>query len=284
MRSATLPLLCNPRISEALQLISTPGKAGVAQQELAGIRSGERFRLRGGIPLLVSASSITGSNRQFQRFYDRWAWLYDPFIRVLALLGGKREEQFRREYLRELEIHPDDRVLEVATGTGGNLRYLPKHAHYYGLDLAWGMVRQCRRNLQQWKRDAELLVGDAEHLPFQDALFDVVYQVGGINTFNDRARAIREMIRVAKPGTKIVIVDETDKVFQTLAWVPGIQRIRRQYGQRLAAPVALVPAEMTDVQTKLIAKGYMYCLSFRTPGSSTAAAGGVSSRARAEMR
>lgn len=33
--------------------------------------------------------------------------------------------------------------------------------------------------------------------------FDTVFHVGGINFFNDRARAISEMIRVARPGTKL---------------------------------------------------------------------------------
>jgi len=36
-----------------------------------------------------------------------------------------------------------------------------------------------------------------------------VFHVGGINFFSDKARAIREMLRVAKPGSKIIIADET---------------------------------------------------------------------------
>lgn len=61
------------------------------------------------------------------------------------------------------------------------------------------------------ERSAELFQGEAERLPFRDAIFDVVF-VGSINFFNDRVRAIAETIRVAKPGTKIVIGDETEKV------------------------------------------------------------------------
>ena len=54
----------------------------------------------------------------------------------------------------------------------------------------------------------DLFLGNAECLPFADESFDVVFHVGGINFFNDRAKAIREMIRVAKPGSKILIADE----------------------------------------------------------------------------
>ena len=48
----------------------------------------------------------------------------------------------------------------------------------------------------------------AEDLPFIDQSFDVVLHVGGINFFSDKKRAIEEMIRVAKPSTKIMIADE----------------------------------------------------------------------------
>ena len=41
--------------------------------------------------------------------------------------------------------------------------------------------------------------------------FDCVFHIGGINFFTDKVRAIKEMIWVARPGTKIVIVDETER-------------------------------------------------------------------------
>ena len=57
-----------------------------------------------------------------------------------------------------------------------------------------------------------LFEGEAEHLPFRSESFDCVFHVGGINFFNDKGRALRELVRVAKPGVKIVVVDETEKV------------------------------------------------------------------------
>jgi len=44
----------------------------------------------------------------------------------------------------------------------------------------------------------------------------VVFHFGGINFFNDKAAAIREMIRVAKPGTKFVIGDENEALAKTV--------------------------------------------------------------------
>jgi ubiquinone/menaquinone biosynthesis C-methylase UbiE len=67
------------------------------------------------------------------------------------------------------------------------------------------MLKRCRKRLAKWKRTAQLFQGEAERLPFRDGIFDVVFHVGGINFFNDQARAIAEMIRVARPGTKVVM-------------------------------------------------------------------------------
>lgn len=93
-----------------------------------------------------------------------------------------------------------------------------------------------------------------------------MFHVGGINFFNDRARVIAEMIRVAKPGTKIVIVDETEKVVKEIY---EKNRVTRRYFQKretpVACPVGLVPGDMAEITSKEIGDGRLYCLSFRKP-------------------
>ena len=96
-------------------------------------------------------------------------------------------------------------------GTGLNFKYLPRGVRRYGLDLSREMLTSCQENLRRWRMDAELFEGNAESLPFADESFDVVFHTGGINFFSDRAKAIREMIRVAKPGSLILIADETEE-------------------------------------------------------------------------
>jgi ubiquinone/menaquinone biosynthesis C-methylase UbiE len=127
------------------------------------------------------------------------------------------------------------------------------------------MLKRCQRNLEQWQLEAELILGNAEELPLCDEAFDAVLHVGGINAFNDRAKAISEMIRVARAEAKTVIVDESAKLMEAFAWVPGTRKWLREHGERFSAPVGLVPEGMRDVQVKEIAKGNMYCLIFRKP-------------------
>jgi len=53
-------------------------------------------------------------------------------------------------------------------------------------------------------------------LPFADNTFDIVFHNGGINFFNDKALAMNEMLRVAKPGSKLLIADETADFMESL--------------------------------------------------------------------
>ena len=265
MKQETVPLLRSPGRHEPLRLASEQGPDGALWQVLVGVQSGEKFPIRDGIPLLLDEGQIHGHNLYYEGFYNRVAGLYDAAMRLVARLGAGGEEQFRREFLQELEVAEGARVLEVSIGTGANVRYLPETASYFGVDLSWGMLQQCLRNLKRWGRQAELIRGNAEDLPLNDELFDAVLHVGGINAFDDRAKAIQEMIRVAKSGTKIVIVDETAHLMERLAWIPGAHKVLQKYRDALAAPVGLVPAEMKEIRAKDIIHGDMYCLTFRKP-------------------
>ena len=122
------------------------------------------------------------------------------------------QAQTRRQFLKDVVVRPGRKVLEVSVGTGANIWLLPDDAQYYGLDISWKMLERCRRNGKKHNRSIELVFGSAEHLPFRDERFDCVYHVGGINFFNDSLQAVREMIRVARPGTRIVISDEVEEV------------------------------------------------------------------------
>jgi len=93
-----------------------------------------------------------------------------------------------------------------------------------------------------------------------------VYHVGGINFFNDKARAIMELIRVARPGTRIAIIDETEKVVTGLYRKNPLTHAYYKGGESAAfCPIELVPNEMREIQSRLIIDGKMYCLTFRKP-------------------
>ncbi len=252
MESEVLSLLCDPDTRYDFELEGST---------LRNTATGRVYPIRDGIPLFVS--TLTGPNLKYQAFYDRIAPGYDlaeAFYRTIL-----RRPDFRREIVAELEVAAGMRVLEVGVGTGANLRYLPNDIDFYGLDLSWGMLRRCRRNLRKWRRKAHLFHGQASRLPFRAEVFDCVFQLGGINFFSDPDRAIREMIWVAKPGTKIVIADETEKVVKEHYQKNPLTRASFPPGTNVRCPMDLVPEDMEEIRAREVADGKLYVLTFRKP-------------------
>jgi ubiquinone/menaquinone biosynthesis C-methylase UbiE len=113
---------------------------------------------------------------------------------------------------------------------------------------------------------SHLFQGEAERLPFCGAVFDNVFHVGGIKFFNEKTAAIKEMIRVAKPGAKLVIVDQTEEVVPEMYQKkPLTSKYFEGEGKDAYCPIDLVPAEMTEIQARQIAGRKLYCLTFRKP-------------------
>jgi len=74
------------------------------------------------------------------------------------------------------------------------------------------------------------------------------------------------MIWVAKPGTKIVIVDETEKeIRENYQRNPATRRHFEPGSEKVRCPIDLVPDEMLEVAAREIADGRLYCLTFRKP-------------------
>jgi ubiquinone/menaquinone biosynthesis C-methylase UbiE len=261
MDPETAALLRDPLTKEPLELVQEAHR-----QFLLNPRSGRRFLIRDGIPVFVESGELEGRNRQFRKLYDRVAIFYDVQSHIYAFLSGQKLRALRAGFLAELEFRPGDRVLEVSVGTAWNLQLLPREIDFYGLDLSWGMLEKARRNLRRWKRKAHLFCGEAENLPFADNCFDVVFQLGGLNFFNDKAKAVREMIRVAKPGTRLLISDENEKQVRALYQkIPILGRRLWHHREGLGPPLDLLPPSTEQPVVRDHANGRFYTLTFRKP-------------------
>jgi len=229
--------------------------------------SGERFQIRNGIPSFLKPQDLTGDNGKYNHVYETIGGFYDDIQRVFCSLKGVDRDAHFRSYMGRLEVKPGDSVLETSVGTGLNYKYLPRGVELAGIDLSPEMLARCLVNLRRWKLDADLYLGNAESLPFAEESFDVVYHVGAINFFNDRAKAIREMIRVAKPGSLLLIADETEKhakeVYEKQPASPWKNR-----KEPVEPPVDLIPPEMQEVYLEELRDGDFYMLTFRKPPAS----------------
>lgn len=113
------------------------------------------------------------------------------------------------------------RVLDLAAGTGTSSAAIAKHgANVVAADFSEGMLAEGR------KRHAgndliDFVFADATQLPFEDNSFDAATISYGLRNVNDPRKALSEMLRVVKPGGRIVIAE-----FST----PPAQLVRVPYG------------------------------------------------------
>lgn len=104
---------------------------------------------------------------------------------------------------KKLNITTSKNVLDVACGTGEFLRGCSDlGAEVYGVDLSDNAIDACKKVLP----NGEFYSCSAEKLPLGDDLFDVVTCLGSLEHFIDPVAALKEMVRVAKPGADFVIL------------------------------------------------------------------------------
>jgi ubiquinone/menaquinone biosynthesis C-methylase UbiE len=140
------------------------------------------------------------STEQVRRRYDEMAgnWRLLGITDALLLLNRLRRNQFSGVR---------GAVLDVACGTGENFPYLERARSVVAFDLSPEMIGEARRRARQLRMDVDLVVGDAQKMPFPDGIFDEVVSGFSTCTFPDHVAALGEMVRVTRPGGRILLVE-----------------------------------------------------------------------------
>jgi SAM-dependent methyltransferase len=103
-----------------------------------------------------------------------------------------------------LRIEPSERLLDLATGTGAvAILAAQAGAEVTGLDLAEPMLAKAHAAADEAGVDVHFDLGDVEHLPYDDASFDVVSSAFGLVFAPDHANVADELRRVTRPGGRI---------------------------------------------------------------------------------
>jgi demethylmenaquinone methyltransferase/2-methoxy-6-polyprenyl-1,4-benzoquinol methylase len=153
--------------------------------------------------------------------FDRIAQRYDLVNRIVSF---GQDVRWRRRVIRELGLDTRKtkrggswfgerpRVLDIATGTGDlaiDIARCCPGASVIGLDPSPGMLEIADKKITKRGMSARisLMVGDAQNLPFANCEMDAATIAFGIRNVPDRAKGLREMARVVRPGGRIAVLE-----------------------------------------------------------------------------
>ncbi len=116
--------------------------------------------------------------------------------------------------LDRLALEPGTRVLDVACGAGQlAIPAARAGAQVTGIDIAANSIAQAQARAKAEDLDVRFDVGDAENLPYADASFDVVVSLIGAMFAPQPERVAAELVRVCRPGGRIVMANWTAEGF-----------------------------------------------------------------------
>jgi demethylmenaquinone methyltransferase/2-methoxy-6-polyprenyl-1,4-benzoquinol methylase len=187
----------------------------------------------------VTRASLEKQPHEVAAMFDDVAARYDLTNDVLSL-GQTR--LWRRAVARAVDAQPGDRVLDLAAGTGtSSLPFAEAGAYTVPCDFSTGMLGEGRRR-HPWM---PFTAGDATRLPFRDGSFDTVTISFGLRNVQDTDGALREMLRVTRPGGKVVICE-----FSHPTWAP-FRTVYTEYLMRALPPVAEAVSSNPDAYVYL---------------------------------
>ncbi len=135
--------------------------------------------------------------------FDRIAGVYDLMNSVMTV---GMHQRWRERAVELARVGPGSRALDIATGTGDFAVALrAAGAEVVGCDFSEEMLERARRK----EPSARFEWADALALPYEDDSFDAATVGFGARNFSDLGKGLREMVRVVRPGGRVVVLEIT---------------------------------------------------------------------------
>ena len=144
-------------------------------------------------------ASLDKQPHEVASMFDGVAKRYDLTNTVIS---AGQDRYWRWATRKALDLRPGERVLDLAAGTGvSTVEFAKSGAWCVAADFSKGMLAAGSF------RPVPMVAGDAMALPFADESFDAVAISYGLRNVSDPDLAMREMLRVTKPGGRLVIAE-----------------------------------------------------------------------------
>ncbi len=143
--------------------------------------------------------------------YDSIARFYDGLTSVIEWFISKQ----RKEILR----HSNGVVLEVGAGTGNSFRNYPPANKVIAVDVSEGMLQLAKKKLETCHCKIELLLADAQKLPFRDETFDTIFVSLVFCSVAKPIKGLKELRRVLKKGGLLLMIEHVKSTNRVLGYL-----------------------------------------------------------------
>ncbi len=225
--------------------------------------SGHKYEYVNDFLDLVYPKELNERIKYHKEFFENLADDYDRYMPQTFKTHNEDEAEVRNGFIDLLNLKPDSKVLEVASGTGRDSEYIAPRLNKDGLfvmtDISPKMLKICTDKLVNTEVPKVYSLCNADHLPFPDNYFDAVYSFTAMQYFDIKA-SLAEMARITKPGGKIVVGDHSmppwlrDTYFsKVLSTNPGILA---------EVPLKDIPVCARNVTVRWVIGGIFYLIDF----------------------
>ncbi|GIP15148.1 demethylmenaquinone methyltransferase [Paenibacillus montaniterrae] len=157
----------------------------------------------------MSSNSMQNSKSHVHDLFENIAPKYDKMNDIMSF---RQHKVWRKKTMQLMNVQPGQTALDLCCGTCDwtiDLARASKTGKIIGLDFSEQMLAIGKRKVVEAGLDAqvELVQGNAMELPFADNSFDYVTIGFGLRNVPDYKQVVSEMLRVVKPGGKIVCLD-----------------------------------------------------------------------------
>jgi ubiquinone/menaquinone biosynthesis C-methylase UbiE len=151
--------------------------------------------------------------------------ILDRFMAWFMARGGRKYDSMVEARKEELLKDLSGTLVEIGSGTGPNLRYLPDEVSFIAIEPNVFMHSHFIAEAKDLSREASLIRADAEALPLSDNSVEAVLTTLVLCSLDGLDRALGEIHRILKPGGRFIFVEHVGAPKGT--WLRRTQRLIR---------------------------------------------------------
>lgn len=251
----TLEIFIDPETKEPLtkkgsELVSSKNRFNIIENKIAD---------------LLWPRSLPIEDLKAKMFHEGRAVQYENTLHYTFFTHMLDETKTRNSFISRMNLAPNSKVLEIASGTGRDTvliaQHLGKEGELHVQDISLDMLKVCFDKMSKIDIKKSFSLSNAMYLPYPDNYFDAVYSFGGLGEFSDQKKALQEMARVTKPKGKVVVGDESvPDYLRTTTFYKILHKTNHMFEAKV--PLELLPMEARDVNLSYVLGNSFYLIDF----------------------